>query len=737
MLDSLRGMMFGAGTNQRSATHRVIARLFNNRAVWTPANYHNLAKEGYRANVYVYAAISQVTSAAAGVSWVLYQKNRQRAGGMTRLDSHEILDLWARPNPLQGRAAFIKNVIGYRRIAGNSYLEAIAPDTGPRRGRPLELWTHRPDRMRVIGGNGIQLVNGYEYTVGGNDPVRFEPHEILHWKFFDPIDDWYGLSPTAVAARSIDQSNESKRWNVSLLRNSGQPSGMFTTEQDLGEDFEEFRDEILAATTGPDNAGLPIVADQGLDYVKMGLSPADMMWIEGQRMSADEIALSQGVAPELVSGGAQKKYSNYGEARKALYLETVLPELDEFRDEINHWLVARWGDNLYLDYDRDDIEALQEDRDKLYTRNIAAVKEGVMTRRQAAEEIGLDTEGFGPEADVLTVTAATVPLASAVARPTPAPPASEPGGGGTGGSGGKPSGGDTPGDPEAPEGSDEKALNLPSVEAKEMYWKSIELHRANYYGTIQSLVQSRMRVEREAVLKAIADAGNPKAAVGRVKDELARQAGEWRQVLTASWFAVGEDFAMRTWQSFGGELAKASDGVERKAMSEEEASAVWRRAIAAELAVVLDERVGDGRGPVGVTGTTLEQLTEELQAGVDAGEGLDDVAKRIDSLYLENIIPHRSEVIARTEVIAASNLGTRTGAIATGLPLRKTWIGTFDSRIRDSHADAARQYDDDGAIPMDEPYKLKGGDLMYPGDPRGAAEEVVQCRCVEGYLTGD
>ncbi|HEX6956312.1 MAG TPA: hypothetical protein VF156_15665, partial [Agromyces sp.] len=141
MFDTLRGMMFGGGLEQRSATHRVIARLFSNRPVWTPVNYANLAREGYRANVYVYAAVNQVVGAAAGVNWVLHKKKTQRGGGLERLDEHPFLDVWARPNPKQGRAAFIKNVLGFRRISGNTYIESIAPDTGPRRGVPLELWT--------------------------------------------------------------------------------------------------------------------------------------------------------------------------------------------------------------------------------------------------------------------------------------------------------------------------------------------------------------------------------------------------------------------------------------------------------------------------------------------------------------------------------------------------------------------------------------------------------------------
>lgn len=740
----IRRLIFGSGFSQKaSQTHHAIASMFRNRPVWMPVNYANLAKEGYKANVYVYAAVTQVTRAAKGIPVCLYQQ--KRGGGKQRLEYGEggpgaqaLMDLLARPNPKQGWGAFVESVWGFRRIAGNSYIEEIAPDTGPRKGMPLELWPLRPDRMRVIGGVGpAELIKGFEYRIGGAEPIPFEPHEVLHWKFFDPVDDFYGLSPIAVAARSIDQSNEAARWNVALLKNGAAPSGMFSTPLDLGDDFEEFRDELIDQYTGPDNAGSPIVADNDLDWKNIGLSPVDMMWIEGRKMSADEIALSQGVAPELISGGAAKKYSNYGEARKALYIETVLPEWDDFRDELNHWLVPRYGDGLYLDYDRDAIEELQEERTKKYTALGVAVDKGFMTRRQAAAEVGQDADDLGPEADVLTVSGGTVPLAAVALLNKPSKePKPKPAAEGSDGGGG--------GQPDAPDGSEDgnsgkkhlRAANLASPEAKELYWRSVELHRESYAGTIEQLVTRRLQMERRSVAAAAADASSPEeamrlalAAIGESENVQA-----WRQLVTAAWFAVGEDFAQRTFTTLVGEKSAASPATDVK-VDEDAASQAWRRAIASTLAQTMEQRVGDGRSPQGVTGTTLEQLQTHLAEGVAAGEGTDLIAKRVDQLYLESIIPHRSEVIARTEVISASNLGSRAGALSTGLPLRKTWIGTFDGRIRDSHRKATEQYDDDGAIDMNQAYIVGKSQLMYPGDPSGDPSEVIQCRCVEGYIT--
>jgi phage portal protein BeeE len=72
--------------------------------------------------------------------------------------------------------------------------------------------------------------------------------------------------------------------------------------------------------------------------------------------------------PELLGDHENATYSNYQEARASFYTETVLPRMDRLRDALNRWLAVKYGDQLYIDYDRDDIEALAEDRAALWDR---------------------------------------------------------------------------------------------------------------------------------------------------------------------------------------------------------------------------------------------------------------------------------------------------------------------------------------------------------------------------------
>lgn len=389
---------------KQSRTTRAIVAMMLGQPVWTPKNYANFAKEGYQANVYVFACIRQIAMACAGIPWLVYRQGRR--GKVEELDDHPMAKLLRRPNPWQGGGRFIENAVAFLMLSGNSYIEAV----GPERGAPRELYALRPDRMKVIPGNAQQLVAGYQYTVGGT-AVTFGAEEVLHLKLFNPLDDWYGMSPIEAAARSIDQNNESRAWNVALLQNSARPPGALVTEHELSdEQYDRLKKEIQEKYAGSKNAGRPLLLEGGLDWKEMGLSPADMHWLEGLKLSAREIAIAFGVPPELIGDTANKTYSNYKEARQAFYTETVLPLMDWIRDELNNWLVPKFGDDkIYLDYDRDEIEALQEDREAVWKRAMEAVKIGVLTPNEARLLLGYE-EIAG--ADTLMVPGNMMPLAT-------------------------------------------------------------------------------------------------------------------------------------------------------------------------------------------------------------------------------------------------------------------------------------------------------------------------------------
>lgn len=361
----------------------------------TDGKYESNAKEGYSQNPYVFAACSYIARACAGVPW----KVTRVIGSDTEatIDKHPILDLLAHPNPEQGRMRFVEELIIHLLLGGDAYIERVGPDllTAP----PRELYNLRPDRMTIIPGRTQGLVQSYRYQVNGNKR-ELRPELVKHLKLLDPLNDFYGMSPARPGSRSIDQNNDSRAWNDSLLQNGGRPSGAFVKDENLTtEQFTRLQSEIESKHSGSARVGKFLLLEGGLKFQEIGLNPKDMDWLEGQKLSAREIAIVYNVPPELLGDSANKTYSNYQEARKAFYQETVLPLLDYLRDELNMWLVPLFGGNVYLDYNSDEIEALQEDRDALYTRANAAYAGGLMTRNEARALVGLAEDKTDPESD--------------------------------------------------------------------------------------------------------------------------------------------------------------------------------------------------------------------------------------------------------------------------------------------------------------------------------------------------
>ncbi len=355
-----------------SAARRLIALDRVGQPVWTPRRFDKFADEGYRKNVIAFRAVNEVAQAAASVPWLLF---RSEAGGRSEIGDHPLLTLLARPNPLQGGPAFLEAVYAYRLIAGNAFVESVAPGARP----PVELYPLRPDRMQIVpGAAGLPAV--YRFSVGGRsrdfavDQVTGRS-AILHLKTFHPLDDWLGLSPIEAAAFAIDQHNQAGSWNQALLQNGARPSGALTVEGAGGgpatlsdEQFARLRGQIDELYSGSRNAGRPLLLEGGLNWQEMSLSPKDMDFIEAKHTAARDVALAFGVPPQLLGIPGDNTYANMREARLALWEQTVLPLVRQVAAEFGGWLGPRFGDGLELAPDLDAIPALGLGRERLWEK---------------------------------------------------------------------------------------------------------------------------------------------------------------------------------------------------------------------------------------------------------------------------------------------------------------------------------------------------------------------------------
>ena len=349
-----------------SATAPVMAFHGTGRAVWSARDHATLTRNGYEANAVGFRAVRMVAEASAAVPLVLTE-------GGARMAAHPVATLLSQPNPGQDAASFLETVYGHMLLSGNAYVEGAAHDGV---GLPRELHAIRPDRMRVVpGADGWPMA--YEYAVGQKKhrwSMAGDVRPILHLKGFHPLNDHYGMAPLEAAATAVDIHNAAQKWAKALLDNAARPSGaiVFAGKDGSGsmteEQYQRLVQEIEQNHAGARNAGRPMLLEGGLDWRPMGYSPSDMEFLATKNAAAREIALAFGVPPMLLGLPGDNTYSNYQEANRAFYRQTVLPLVTKTANALACWLNAAQGIDVALAPDLDAIPALSVEREALWKR---------------------------------------------------------------------------------------------------------------------------------------------------------------------------------------------------------------------------------------------------------------------------------------------------------------------------------------------------------------------------------
>ena len=348
-----------------SATGPVIAYHGSGRVAWSPRDSVSLTRAGFSGNPVGFRAVKLIAEAAAALPLVLQDAER-------RYEVHPVLDLVARPNPLQGRAELFEALYGQLLLSGNAYVEAVGGEAGA----PVELHVLRSDRMSLVPGPDGWPV-AYDYTVGAKKH-RFmlgdAPSPICHVKNFHPQDDHYGLSALQAAASAVDVHNAAPAWSKALLDNAARPSGAIVYRGADGEgtlsadQYDRLLSEMEAYHVGARNAGRPMLLEGGLDWKPMGFSPSDMEFQKTKEAAAREIATAFGVPPMLLGIPGDATYANYQEANRAFYRLTVLPLVGKVTAALAHWLAGFTGETMALKPDLDQVPALAAERDQQWKR---------------------------------------------------------------------------------------------------------------------------------------------------------------------------------------------------------------------------------------------------------------------------------------------------------------------------------------------------------------------------------
>ena len=324
----------------------------------------------------VYAAIRVRADALARPAVAVYRRTASREGPR-RLPvgpEHPAQRLIERVNRWYSRADLWRATEIYLNLWGSAYW-MLDRDAN---GEP-ELWPLRPDRVSIVPDRD-DYIRGFVYH-GRNRMVALTPDEVVWFRYFNPLEEYAGLSPVAPARLAIDMGRDGLRFNRNFLRNSAQPDFVMLTNDYMNDsEVEDFYRRWESRYRGPANARRPAVASFVRDIKTLGLSHRDMDFIQGLRWSLEEVSRAFGVPRPLLSDLERATFSNVNAAERFFWRNTMVPEMTFLAQQVNRQLFPLLGyHDLELEFDLSSIEALAEDENARASREAQLLDRGVLT----------------------------------------------------------------------------------------------------------------------------------------------------------------------------------------------------------------------------------------------------------------------------------------------------------------------------------------------------------------------
>jgi HK97 family phage portal protein len=301
---------------------------------------------------WVYAAVNAIAQEVAMQEPALYVKTGQAEHEQVPLPhGHPLLRLLQDPNPWMTPWELWYLSTVYLELTGNCYWYAPPFHVGATRLQvPGELWIIPTPWVRILP-DPRTYVRAYQVSPPAGAPELFDPEEIIHLKYPNPLDQHYGLSPLQANALTIDANTELQKSRYQAFHSGQRPGIVLQTEQTLAEQtVRRLEEKVQARFGGRENWHRPLVLEQGLKASPWTLTPAEMDYLNSSKMTRDEIfALFRVPGPiagmvENVGLGADIWFG----ARTIFCEGTIQPKLALLGQALTRDLGRRYGADVVI-----------------------------------------------------------------------------------------------------------------------------------------------------------------------------------------------------------------------------------------------------------------------------------------------------------------------------------------------------------------------------------------------------
>jgi phage portal protein BeeE len=234
-----------------------------------------------------------------------------------------------------------------------------------------------------------KLIGFMVQTRWGQVPLL--PSEVLWLRYPHFELPWAPMAPNEAARTSATLEGE--------LRNGARPSGVMRLGAISKEEAREQEARANSKMAGAANAGriLYVYGQDKPGFDRIGLTPAEMGYLESHRMNGQDICVALGIPVDLIFG--QSTFNNQDAAWSRLWSGLLLGKKKLVEAEIDRTLFPDPG--LRAIFDVRNVSALQENIDGLHDRTIKVHDSDMTTLEEARSRIGL--EPLGDERDNMTL----------------------------------------------------------------------------------------------------------------------------------------------------------------------------------------------------------------------------------------------------------------------------------------------------------------------------------------------
>lgn len=547
---------------------------------------------------------------------------------------HRLSDLIHDVNPWMNYNDLFTITDIQQELTGNAYWYLVRDGTF---GLPVQIWPLPPDRVRIVPSkerfieyyayntSGAEYLGRMPEGASGNDWVRFEPDEIIHFKFPNPRDPYYGSSPLQAVASAYNINENMNTYEAAQFANNARMEGYFNAKESMGDDeFERMKEELMGMYTGVMNQGKVGVTAGDVSFEKIGWSPRELGFLKGRTWTKEEIYEAYGNTLGMTSESASRANADAAQYVYAKY--AIEPRLIRFEEKLNEQLSVRYDSRIFVSFD----SSVPEDREFQLKEDTELVKADIFTRNEVRGRRGFEEVEWG-DAPMPTLSATLAPEGPPMKRvQRKFVKASE-------------------------ISSEEKAID------REVHWnafvKRIDIHEL----TMQKELVKYFEEQEKATIAALR-----KGKAVKAPDDTLFNPDEWAKKLAE----VSAPILHNTL------VTNANSEIDQ-----------WGFAISFDVdnpRVLNFQEVQLSTFSKDVTDTTKTALRATVSEGTAAGETIDEITDRVKDVFTE-AKTSRAKMIARTETVGAANFGSQESYEQAGVE-EKEWLATLDDRVRDSHA---------------------------------------------------